>query len=442
MKKILLPLLLLLSSSLIGQNLSGKWTGNLKQGKNIYQLEFNLQMTENGHYKGESYVKKDNKYGTLKFSGYFKGNSFFFVDKAILTKKSNTNTWCLKQGTLRYSIVNDVPTLTGEWSARLCKPGTISLQKLVTNQPDNHSENESIIESKEIDSLQLQTILRRAVVIQDSGDFYNSVGEVLLARKMLYKAYKLYNEVENIPDSLLLKYSTCLNLLGALEKNSGYYRSANQKLTDALEIQKKIVEKDSSKNIHYGATLINLGHLQYLRRYFYDAEGTLLLAEKVLSRFEGETPIYPEVFDFLGLVYMETKKHDKAISSYEKAIEKYNSIEHLSQESGFEIPKIERRIGMAFYFKEEYVKSKKYLEKSVNSYRDLAEKIPGFTFESELVRSLMLLGELNIKKFDERQIGIDQLDEALKIGSKYYFKSDKLFQEYILTIRRIIKKYS
>jgi hypothetical protein len=134
------------------QDISGNWTGTLKQqaGGTRTEYFFSLDINLNGKtIEGTSYINyldKPEIYALFKLSGNFEKNQLKFSESEIVSQREEQMMyWCTKYGTLEYTSKDNLEYLSGKWAAKEngCSPGTIFLSRK-KNQEINVSENQII----------------------------------------------------------------------------------------------------------------------------------------------------------------------------------------------------------------------------------------------------------------------------------------------------------
>ncbi len=148
--------ILVLSTKIWAQNISGSWTGTLKQkaGGTRTDYFFSMDLNVNGkNIEGTSYINyldKPEIYALFKFSGTYENNQIRFFESSILSQReAQSMYWCTKYGVLLYTSKNNQEYLIGEWAAKEdgCSPGTLVLSRKKISAPQN-SENEVITENE------------------------------------------------------------------------------------------------------------------------------------------------------------------------------------------------------------------------------------------------------------------------------------------------------
>jgi tetratricopeptide (TPR) repeat protein len=290
------------------------------------------------------------------------------------------------------------------------------------------------------ESSSIQSNLSQFLMLQDSAQIFYDLGNLSQAKKYLLKSKEVFAALELQDEASLLKYSETLNLLGGIYKNEGNFRNASSTLGDALHLRKELAMKDSTLNLYYGETLLNIGHLNYLKENNRTAESNFLLAIEKLKPFENSSFYLAEAYGHLGLIYQEWKYYNDALKNFQQSLGFYNK--HPSNvKAKFQIALIERRMGITHFFLKNYVTTGDLLNSSVSSLREIVATNANFDTEAELVRSMMLIGQINIEKLSKYELGIAQLEEALKIGNKYPNSGDYLFNDYLEMIRKLLRKY-
>lgn len=283
--------------------------------------------------------------------------------------------------------------------------------------------------------------ISKFTVLQDSAQLFYDLGDAGQAKKYLLKSKEVFTDLGLQDDASFLKYSTTLNLLGAIYKNEGNFRNANSSLEDALYLRQELSKKDSSLLLFYGETLLNLGHLNYLKENNRKAKSYLLLAIEKLTPFEEDASLFlGEAHGHLGLIYNDWKYYNDAIDHFQKALDFYKK-NPLTDKVKFQMAIIERRMGISHFFLKNYTTTGELLNSSVAGLQQIVASNANFTTEAELLRSMMLIGQINIEKLAQYELGIAQLEEALEIGNKYPNSGDYLFNDYLKMIRKLLRKY-
>lgn len=127
MKKILFAFLGVVTPIImIGQNLSGRWTGGLPQNDKTFVFKMEVEMSQNGEeISGKAkYIEPiSDSYVVEKFIGSVKGNTItineYEVLESRLTQKANFTAWCLKTmiGDIRIDKAQNKITIEGTWSS-------------------------------------------------------------------------------------------------------------------------------------------------------------------------------------------------------------------------------------------------------------------------------------------------------------------------------------
>ncbi|MCS7077699.1 MAG: OmpA family protein [Bacteroidia bacterium] len=126
---------------------SGEWVGKLYQEAGGVSPEYNFQMSliqQGDRVKGATYIELPNMkdvFATIKLRGTVKGNQLFFEEYQIMKEKTLPNMqYCLKKGTLTFSIAEDKCQLKGSWTGYSnfgpCVPGTIIVFKPYVKPPE------------------------------------------------------------------------------------------------------------------------------------------------------------------------------------------------------------------------------------------------------------------------------------------------------------------
>lgn len=143
MKRISLTIwaLLLVVSTLLAQNeLTGSWTGNLTQGPGGYteDYEFELQLVQRGdQISGRSFVKYEDIYAIMLLEGTLDEDNVLRIKETQMLKnrKHENMMWCYKTATLYFIKNGSEWKLEGDWAGKTdqgdCVPGKIYLKKAV-----------------------------------------------------------------------------------------------------------------------------------------------------------------------------------------------------------------------------------------------------------------------------------------------------------------------
>lgn len=122
------------------QDISGKWMGQLLQGKGglseTYQFEMNLKQRDNIIF-GTSTISYDNKKtsGLMQIRGTFDGQYFYYEDIKVLNKKGLPEgaLWCIKKCKFELKKKGDQYELAGHWTGKTdfgyCTPGSVKVGK-------------------------------------------------------------------------------------------------------------------------------------------------------------------------------------------------------------------------------------------------------------------------------------------------------------------------
>ncbi len=145
-KQFILFVLIYLSLKLISQDISGDWQGIMYQPNNrmkYYTYGFSTHINQqNSKISGTNriwFLSDASIYGVIEFTGEFNNNKLKFTESEIIKqdKKGGTFVWCIKTGTLNYSVVDDTAILSGDWvaiSPKTCVPGKITLKRAIPKQ--------------------------------------------------------------------------------------------------------------------------------------------------------------------------------------------------------------------------------------------------------------------------------------------------------------------
>jgi hypothetical protein len=132
-KPIFYIILLLLSSMVQAQDLSGRWTGYLIQDGAIDTFLYQIDMDQHGDAItgiSESFSSTANQSASFQCSGVWDGQELIFQEIKQINPSSPQ--WCLKYATLKLSVQSDEDVLSGPWKATGCTPGSIRLSRSKT----------------------------------------------------------------------------------------------------------------------------------------------------------------------------------------------------------------------------------------------------------------------------------------------------------------------
>ncbi|MCF8246515.1 MAG: hypothetical protein K9J37_15290 [Saprospiraceae bacterium] len=135
MNKKLFTLLFSLFLAILGrtQSLTGEWVGEVTQtGKEVsFRYTLSLTQTDNKVYGTATSSNTDGS-GAAKFEvgGIVEGQQLILQE--VLQLEPENARWCLKHIRLQLDKTQPSPTLSGNWEAQGCKPGTM---KLVLSSP-------------------------------------------------------------------------------------------------------------------------------------------------------------------------------------------------------------------------------------------------------------------------------------------------------------------
>lgn len=128
MKNALLFLLVLYNSSLLAQDLSGRWQGVLTQPGKADTFLYQINIRQNGTtISGTSYSRSsDGKdVGEFQLTGAWDGKRLVLQEITQLEPKNGG--WCLKYFILQYNNKKNTEQLLGDWKAEKCSPGQVNL---------------------------------------------------------------------------------------------------------------------------------------------------------------------------------------------------------------------------------------------------------------------------------------------------------------------------
>ena len=128
---------------IFGQDISGKWIGEITQQPNrVFYYEILVEMGPGKTVSGTTVIRDNasGNYGVIAYKGDFENNLLYFRESEIIREdkseedgfwKSNTFEWCIKTGLLRFSESEDETKLEGPWSSKTgqCKPGKITVSR-------------------------------------------------------------------------------------------------------------------------------------------------------------------------------------------------------------------------------------------------------------------------------------------------------------------------
>lgn len=128
------------------QTITGTYKGKLYQDpdKSFY-FEIRIDKSDGkGNISGTTYIESYDKsisklsdkgdFGTIEFTGTYKGNSVTIYETKIIKedKKSSNYYWCIKTSTLTLTKTDTQWKLSGSWTAPGgCPPGTLSVHKTI-----------------------------------------------------------------------------------------------------------------------------------------------------------------------------------------------------------------------------------------------------------------------------------------------------------------------
>ncbi len=121
-------------------DISGTWVGELFQNKGgiADRFEFSMQITQIGRaIKGTTYVKLDEIYAEMDFSGYVLPNgSWKVLERGVVrSQKPLELSWCMKRFLLTMTYTREGLMLTGPWWGDSdfgpCIPGSVKLVRRV-----------------------------------------------------------------------------------------------------------------------------------------------------------------------------------------------------------------------------------------------------------------------------------------------------------------------
>ncbi|MEM6264841.1 MAG: hypothetical protein AAGI38_20175, partial [Bacteroidota bacterium] len=130
---------------LLGQNLSGKWSGTLTQenGGPYPEYFFVMELEDrNGNITGYTEIYIDEERARFQLTGTFDGKIFSFKESRLLEEKTSSPRleWCLKKGRLVWLPQGAHELMQGLWEGRSlisgpCVPGAIYLKRKSPQQP-------------------------------------------------------------------------------------------------------------------------------------------------------------------------------------------------------------------------------------------------------------------------------------------------------------------
>ncbi len=132
--------LLLAWPTLAQDVLTGHWAGELPQPNGAPAFRYEVQLSQQGEaVSGVSFSQSADGKLTARFelSGRWDGSTLSLQEVRQLEPSSPQ--WCLKFAVLKMSKMGGYPVLSGDWTARGCQPGAMSLRRvgdpIVTEAP-------------------------------------------------------------------------------------------------------------------------------------------------------------------------------------------------------------------------------------------------------------------------------------------------------------------
>ncbi len=123
----------------LAQSLAGEWAGEVTQVGKTESFRYTLSLKQEGSKVfGTSTSSNTDGSGAAKFEigGQLEGK--LLVLQEVLQLEPANARWCLKHIRLEFDETQAIPTLTGNWEAQGCKPGTMKLavSQLAVGSPE------------------------------------------------------------------------------------------------------------------------------------------------------------------------------------------------------------------------------------------------------------------------------------------------------------------
>lgn len=122
-------------------NITGTWVGELYQdaGGIADKFELSMEIRQIGlSVKGTTYVRLDNIWAEMEFSGYEQANGSWKLSefKVVRAEKPEALSWCMKRYNLTLEFTPSGKILTGPWWGNSefgpCVPGSVRLRRKAT----------------------------------------------------------------------------------------------------------------------------------------------------------------------------------------------------------------------------------------------------------------------------------------------------------------------
>lgn len=281
--------------------------------------------------------------------------------------------------------------------------------------------------------------IERALAAKADAETKAEEGHINVAIDSLVSSKKIFDLYLELDTEEQFEFSIVLNLLGSLYSKTGKLRYAGTLLEKAVDIRRNLAVNEPSYTFFVGESEMNLANVKLAESKYATATKILKSAVANFEQSERGALYLAEGYNILGLSSQYSKSYEQANAYYATAREKYMMLADKDQALPLAI--LDRRLGTVAYFTKDYTTAKTYMESSVADLRELSYSTPGFSYESELVRSLMLLGEIQITKLDQREEGVLVLRESYELGKVYYGQGDGQFDAYINQIQKLRRKY-
>ncbi len=216
-------------------------------------------------------------------------------------------------------------------------------------------------------SVILKSLLKEAL---ESGDIH----KILVSRNNLAMSLKemgRYGEANKlIFDNLRLIDSAEIKDIKNTYLVAGHVTGASGRLDEAKDYYKKALEQflesDDEEGVAY--TYAGMGILEYDLTNFDDALKYYLLSE--LHWEKADNPLYADLLNNIGAVYVEFEQYDAALSYYKRTFEIFSDLNWKA-----DMALVQYNLGELYMITEKYDSSRTYYKKSLRIAKDIGSAV-------------------------------------------------------------------
>jgi len=260
------------------------------------------------------------------------------------------------------------------------------------------------------------------------GNLYHNLRKFTEAEESYKEALEIYRKLaEKDPGAYLPDVATTQNNLGALYSDLRKFTEAEELYKEALEIRRKLAEKDPGAYLpDVATTQNNLGNLYSNLRKFTEAEESYKEALEIYRKLAERDPgaYLPDVAmtqNNLGALYSDLRKFTEAEESYKEALEIYRKL--AEKDPGAYLPDVattQNNLGALYSDLRKFTEAEESYKEALEIRRKLAEKDPG-AYLPDVATTQNNLGNLysNLRKFAEAE---ESYKSAFEFSDNIYDK--------------------